>query len=38
MASEETMALTAITMMMGTVLGGPCVLLWLCNRGPNGEK
>jgi hypothetical protein len=37
MAPEEAMVLTALSIIGGTFLGVPCVLLWLCNRGPDGK-
>jgi hypothetical protein len=38
MVSEEATALTAIALMATTFLGGPWILLWLCNRGPDEER
>jgi hypothetical protein len=34
MASEEAIALTVILVMALILLGGPWVLIWLCNYGP----
>lgn len=38
MASEETTALMAIAVMAMTLLGGPWMLLWLCNHGTDEGK
>jgi hypothetical protein len=37
MASEEAVALTVLAVMALIVLGGPWMLLWLCNYGPTEE-